>query len=153
MIRVDADTPVAVEASSERNHITGCQINAQTFCLRILSVISFEICNILLNITLNTSQLLVLVSVTQAFFGNTSFNRDEHRLVILVSELVHHYQNLAQLRQNVEIVSIHQMRVYQRLAARKKRLRNAAFLVHRIEAENTTEIGEKEHFVPDNLWS
>ncbi len=119
MVRVDAVAPVAVEASPQRSDITGRQVDAQTFCLRILPVISIKICNILLKIALNASQLLILVPVAQALLGNTSFNRNEHRLVILVSHLIHHNQNFTELRENVEIVSIHQMRIHQRLAAGK----------------------------------
>src|SRR5205807_8138453 len=39
------------------------------------------------------------------------------------------------------------------LSARKKWLGDTTLFVHRIEAENAAKIGEKEHFVPYNLWS
>ena len=37
------------------------------------------------------------------------------------------------------------------MATGKKWLRNASLLVHGIEAENTTEIRQEEHLVPNNL--
>src|SRR6266581_4901001 len=74
-------------------------------------------------------------------FRGYLINRNEHRLVILVSQLIHHNQNLTELRKNVEIVSIHQVRIHQCLSPGKKWLRDATLFVHRIEAENTAKIG------------
>ena len=112
MIRVDTDTPVAVHASPKRSHTTCCQVDPQTLSLGVLPVIPVKICNILLNIALNARQLLVLIFLAEDPFGNPAINRHEHRLIVLIPQLVHHDQDLSELWQDVEVVSVDQVGIY-----------------------------------------
>src|SRR6266704_5553553 len=113
MISVDAYAPVTVEAFAQRGYLTRFQVDTQTLSFRILPIISIEVRNIPLIIALNASQLLPLVFLTEGAFRNPAVNRHEYGLIILIPELVHHNQHLPELRKNVEIVSIHQMRIHQ----------------------------------------
>ena len=81
--------------------------------------------------------------VAKRKLGKAAVDRDQHRLVVLVAVVVEHHQNLLQLREHVERVPVHQVRVLQRDVRRQQGLRHAAAAVHRVQAEPAAQVADE----------
>ena len=80
-------------------------------------------------------------------------HRDEHRLVVLVAVAVEHQQDLAERREDVERVAVHQVRILNGDVGRQERLGHAAAFpdVHRVQAEASAQVAEEIQSPADEL--
>ncbi len=105
-----------------------------------------------LRVGLRQADLLAGETVAEKRFRDAAGERDHHRLVVLVAVVVNHYHNFAQAGEDFEEGhAVDQDRVLQGDVGRQQRFRDAAVLIHRVEAHAAGEVADEVEPVADEL--
>jgi len=110
-----------------------------------------EVCEVLLRIHAHEVDSMIREGTSKDGLWDAPVHRHKHRLIVLVSVVVEHEENLAELREHVIRVPSHQVRVVEDDVGRDERLWDAPAMVHRVEAEMAAEVAHEVQTFADDL--
>jgi hypothetical protein len=127
---------VTVDACAETHDFTRLEAYLEAFDVWGLTVVSEEVSDVFFFVAVDACYLLVPILVSEQWLRYASVKGNQARLIIFVSQLVNHDQDLAKFGKNVEVVAMHDVRIHQCLAAGEQRLWNASAAGNGVQAED-----------------
>src|SRR5213594_3207666 len=134
MVGTYAIARVAVDACAKRRDFTSLEVYLETFDVRGFAIVP-EVSDVFLLVAVYACYLLALILVPEQWLRYASAKRNQVWLIILVTQLVNHYEDFAKLGENVEVVARHYVRIDQREAAGEERLGYASIAGYGIQAK------------------
>src|SRR5688572_25472104 len=90
--------------------------------------------------------------IIKSRLGKAAFHRNKHGLVVFITVLIDHDQDLADVREDVKREAADEFRVLQGNMRWQKRLRHTAAIVHGIQAQMPGKIAQKIDALTCKLW-
>jgi hypothetical protein len=135
MVGTHAIARVAVDACAKRPDFTSLEVYLETFDVRGFAIVPEEVSDVFFLVTVYACYLLAAILVPEQWLRYASAKRNQVWLIILVTQLVNHYEDFAKLGENVEVVARHYVRIDQREAAGEQRLGYASIAGYGIQAK------------------
>jgi hypothetical protein len=143
VVGTDTVACVAIDACAKRLDFTSLQVYLETFDVWGLTIVSEKVSDVFFLVAVDACYLLVPILVSEQWLRYASVEGNQARLIVLVSQLVNHHQDLAKFGENVEVVTRHYVRINQGQSAREQRLGDASIAGHRKQAKSAAQVREK----------
>ena len=151
MVGRESDRKRAVRALCQRLDLAAREIAAQRGDQRLLTRLGREVRDPRGRIELEQVRAAMLEGVGRERLGEAAVERDDERPVVLVAVAVEHDDDPLEPRHHAKRLAHDELGVLERDLGRKQRLRHAARLVHRVEAEPAREVGQEVQPAPRQL--
>src|SRR2546422_4296330 len=136
MVGTHAIARVAVDACAKRPDFTSLEVYLETFDVRGFAIVPEEVSYVFFLVAVYACYLLAAILVPEQWLRYASAKRNQVWLIILVTQLVNHDQDLAKFGENVEVVAGHYVRIDQREATGEHGLRYASIAGYGIQAKD-----------------
>src|SRR2546422_2001154 len=130
MVGTHAIARVAVDACAKRPDFTILEVYLETFDVRGFTIVPEEVSDVFFLVTVYACYLLAPILIPEQWLRYASAKRNQVCLIVLVTQLVNHDQDLAKLGENVEVVAGHSVRISQCKAAGEQRLGDTSVAGH-----------------------
>src|SRR3989442_14265673 len=113
MIGTHAIASVAVDACAKRPDFTSLEVYFETFDVRGFTIVPEEVSDVFFFVAVYACYLLAPILVPEQWLRYASAKGNQAWLIVLVTQLVKHDQDLAKIGDNVAVGAGHKRRPYQ----------------------------------------